>query len=68
MNKVTIVPSDDLMKELRRERENRKIDNIPNTIVAVLRDYFKMQKPDIPIGWQGKKDLFHRARALSNEH
>ncbi len=44
MRKVTVQPSDDLLKEIKDERRTRKIENLPDTIIAILRDYFKLPK------------------------
>jgi len=41
MNKIMVAMSDEMVKALEVERKARKLDSIPETVRAVLGEYFK---------------------------
>jgi hypothetical protein len=41
MNKIMVAMSDDMVKALEQERKAQKLDSIPETVRAVLGEYFK---------------------------
>ncbi len=41
MKKITIAISEELEKELERERKERKFESIPEVVRVVLSDYFR---------------------------
>ena len=41
MNKVMVAMSDEMVKALETERKARKLESIPETVRAVLGEYFK---------------------------
>ena len=47
VRKVIIEPTDTLMNSLKEERKNRKIENISETITAVLSQYFRINNDPV---------------------
>jgi hypothetical protein len=43
MNKIMVAMSDDMFKALEQERKARKLESIPETVRAVLGEYFKVK-------------------------
>jgi len=41
MNKIMVAMSDEMVKALEGERKARKLESIPETVRAVLGEYFK---------------------------
>ena len=41
MNKIMVAMSDEMVKALETERKARKLESIPETVRAVLGEYFK---------------------------
>lgn len=41
MHKVMVAMSDDMVKALDQERKARKLESVPETVRAVLGEYFK---------------------------
>jgi len=41
MNKIMVAMSDEMVKALEQERKARKLESIPETVRAVLGEYFK---------------------------
>ncbi len=41
MKKITIAISEELERELERERKDRKFESIPEVVRVVLSDYFR---------------------------
>jgi len=41
MNKMMVAMSDEMVKALDQERKARKLESIPETVRAVLGEYFK---------------------------
>ena len=41
MKKITIAISEELEKELERERKERKFDSVPEVIRVILSDHFR---------------------------
>jgi hypothetical protein len=46
MNKIMVAMSDEMVRALEQERKARKLESIPETVRAVLGEYFK--KKDSP--------------------
>jgi hypothetical protein len=44
MNKIMVAMSDEMVKALEAERKARKLDSIPETVRAVLGEYFKSRE------------------------
>jgi hypothetical protein len=44
MNKIMVAMSDEMVKALETERKSRKLDSIPETVRAVLGEYFKTRE------------------------
>ncbi|MDE2588854.1 MAG: hypothetical protein KGL95_04235 [Patescibacteria group bacterium] len=41
MKKITVAISEELERELEKERKNRKFESIPEVVRVVLSDYFR---------------------------
>jgi Arc/MetJ-type ribon-helix-helix transcriptional regulator len=41
MKKITVAISEELEKELERERKTRKFDTIPEVVRVIISDYFR---------------------------
>ena len=44
MNKIMVAMSDEMVKALDIERKARKLESIPETVRAVLGEYFKVRE------------------------
>jgi hypothetical protein len=43
MNKIMVAMSDEMVKALEQDRKARKLESIPETVRAVLGEYFKQK-------------------------
>jgi hypothetical protein len=44
MNKVMVAMSDEMVKALEQEKKARKLESVPETVRAVLGEYFKTKE------------------------
>jgi hypothetical protein len=44
MNKIMVAMSDEMVKALEAERKARKLESVPETVRAVLGEYFKAKE------------------------
>jgi len=44
MQKIMVAMSDDMVKALEQERKARKLESVPETVRAVLGEYFKVRE------------------------
>jgi hypothetical protein len=46
MNKIMVAMSDEMVKALEAERKARKLESVPETVRAVLGEYFKTKESE----------------------